>query len=272
MRRPALTEVLDDAEELASRVMAPWGGVLWLTLLPLRLAQIHLVDRLVVLGDEVSQYGDHVRVLALATTAALLLALLGRAAFVRACVLSLRSGTRPGREALKVGAGPALNYLYVALVLEALFLLSAPALFLLPVFAVLSGLAAATSPLNTRPALLGPWVALGARLRHPVLLLGFVVVFFVAWLVAYVNLYFVFQIGLWLAGGLPGFDAGLWDELLGFRNRSFHLLLAAGALLAIEPFWLATMVVFVQMSVARTTGEDLRIAWERLRASAVTAR
>lgn len=271
MRRSAVTEVLDDAEALTSRVFAPWGGGLWLAVLPLRLAQIHLVDRLVVLGDEVTQYGDHVRDIALVTTAALVLALIGRAVFARACALSLRSGAKPGREALRIGWGPALNYLYVGLALEAFFLLSAPLLVLVPLFAVLTALAAATSPLLPRPALFAPWITLGARLRHPVLLLGFLVIFFTAWLVAYINLFFVFQIGLWLAGALPGFDPGLWGELIGPTNRSFHLLLAAGALLAIEPFWIATMVVFVQMSVARTTGEDLRITWERLRATGAAA-
>jgi hypothetical protein len=267
-RRPAITEILDDAEELTARVMAPWGGVLWLSLLPLRLAQIHLLDRLVVLGDEVGQYGDHVRDLALTTTAALLLALVGRAVYARACTLGLRRATPPGAEALRLGLGPALGYLYVGLVLEAFFLLSLPLLVFIPLFAVLSGLAAATSPLHTRPALFAPWVTLGARFRHPLVLAGLFLVFFIAWMVAYLNLFVLFYVGAWLAQAWPGFDPGLWGELLGLRNRSFHLLLGAGALLAIEPFWLAACVVFAQMSVAHTTGEDLRIRWARLRAVA----
>lgn len=261
----SVTETLDDAEEVASRVMAPWGGVLWLSALPLRLLQVHFLDRLAFLGAEAPQYGRHLGELALLTTAALLAALAGRVVYVRACTLSLRTGAVPGRETWTVGAGPLLTYLYVGLFLEACLLLTAPILVTVPLLVLLSGLAAAASPLQSSPALLEPWRRLAAQIRHLRVLLALVVLFAAAFVLVGVNLYFLFRFGAWMAGGLPGADAGKWDGLLELGNRSFGLLVGAGALLVLEPFWLATMVVLVQRSMSRVSGEDLRIAWQRLR-------
>ena len=132
-RSASVTETLDDAEEVAARLLAPWGGLLWLCALPLRLLQIHLVDRLASFGVEASAYGTHVQEICLLATGGLVLFLLARVVYVRACVLSLRSGRRPGLEALRVGLGPALTYLYVGLVLELLAILTLPAIFTLPI-------------------------------------------------------------------------------------------------------------------------------------------
>ena len=273
MRRASLsvTEILDDAEEVVAGVFAPWGGLLWLTALPLRLLQIHFLDRLAALGGEAPHYGVHLQQLALLTTAALVLSLLGRAVFVRACTMSLRSGKPPGAAAWRIGVGPALSYLYIGLFLEVLFTLTAPAFVVAPLLMLLSGLAAATAPLVPRPGPIAPWRAAAAHLRHLRVLVAVLALFTAALLIAAVNLYFVFRIGLWLAGGLPGAALAAWDTLLSLGHRRFRLLLFAGTVLVLEPFWLATLVVFVQKSLARTTGEDLRITWERLRSEAAAS-
>jgi hypothetical protein len=267
----SVTEVLDDAEDVVARVMAPWGGLLWLTALPFRLMQIHFLDRLAALAGEAQHYGEHLRQIALLTTAALLLALLGRVVFVRACTMSLRSGTRPGASALRVGLGPALSYLYVGLALEILFVISLPTFVAAPFVALVSTLAVATSPLVERPGLIAPWRLASRHIVHGRALLAFLFLFAAAAFIAAVNLYFLFRLGLWLAGGLPFESLTSWDALLSLSNRSFRLLLWAGTLLALEPFWLATLSVFVQKSLSRTSGEDLRITWERLRSEAASA-
>lgn len=261
----SVTETLDDAEDVASRVMAPWGGLLWLTALPLRLMQVHFLDRLAFLGAEAPQYGDHLGELTLLTTAALLAALSGRVVYVRACTLSLRTGAVSGRETWTVGAGPLLTYLYVGLFVEGCLLLTAPLLITVPLLVLLSGLAAAASPLQSAPALVEPWRRLAGQVRHLRVLFALVLLFAAAFGLVYLNLYFLFRFGAWVGGGLPGADAGAWSGLLEMGNRSFRLLVGAGALLILEPFWLATLVVFVQQSMARVSGEDLRIAWQRLR-------
>lgn len=267
-RSVSVTEVLDEAEDVASRVLGPWGGVLWLSALPLRMLQIHFLDRLAFLGEDAPQYGRHLGELALLTTAALVAALAGRVWFVRACTLSLRTGAVPGREVWAAGAGPMLTYLYVGLFLEAAFVLTAPLVAVAPLLVLLSGLAAATSPLQSAPALVSPWRHLASQLRHLRVCLALLVVFGIALLLVYVNLYVLFRVGAWAAGGLPGVDAGAWSGLLDFGNRSFRLLLGAGAILVVEPFWLASLVVLVQQSMSRVSGEDLRIAWQRLRSEA----
>ncbi len=266
-RALSVTEVLDDAEDVVSRVMSPWGGVLWLSALPLRLLQAHVLDRLAMLGVEATQYGNYLRWLALLATGALLVWLTGRVVFVRACTLSLRSGSSVGAEAMRIGSGPTLNALYMGLLIEVVFLASAAAVVTLPVLALLGGLAAASTPLQRQPGLVAPWRILATTLTHGRALLALTLLFGVAFVLAFVNLYFLYQLGLWLAGGVPGFEPAPWQTLLDLHNRSFRWLVGAGAVLMLEPFWLATLVVFVQKSRAQHSGEDLRIAWERLRAA-----
>ena len=263
----SLTEVLDDAEDVAARVLAPWGGLLWLAAVPLRLLQIHLLDRLASFGTEAASYGTHIQGIATLATGALLIFLAARVVYVRACVLGFRSGRVPGAEAARVGAGPMLTYLYVGLVLELLALLTAPAMVTLPVFALLGGLGAALSPRATRPALLAPWRHLGHESRRLAPLSAFLLLFGVAWVLVTANLYFAFRTGLWLAGGLPGVDVAYWDVLLSWSNRSFRLLLAAGSTILLEPFWLAALTMYVLKTQFRQNGEDLRLEWERLRAA-----
>jgi hypothetical protein len=268
--RPALTlaEVLDEDAEVVAQVAAPWLGVLWLSALPLRLGQVHFAARILELGDTAAQYGDHLYGLALPTMAAFLLSLFGRAVFVRACGLGLRSLASPGVEALRLPAAGTAAYIYVALLVEALFFALGFTYVAVPLLVMLAGLAAATLPLNEKPGLIGPWREIARHSGHARILVGLVFVFGVALVVAYANLYLVFQLGLWLAQAIPGLDLLPWQGLLDPSNHRFHYLLLAGACLAVEPYWLGALTVSVHRLRSQQSGEDLRLRFERLRQTA----
>jgi hypothetical protein len=267
-RAAALAEVLDDASDLVAAVASPWAGLLWLTAVPLRLAQAHFAARLGELGPEARGYGDHLHGLAVVATLAFLLSLWGRAAFARACSQRLRSLETPGREALRLPAAPLASYACAALAIEAAFWATALTLVAVPFLALVAGLAAATSPRLEGPGLVRPFVlvAEGAGPVGP--LLGLLVVFGVALLLAAANLVVLVQAGLWLAGGLASFDVARWQGVLGLSNPRLLLVVAAGAWVLVEPWWLASLAVHVHRQRSRSTGEDLRLWFERLRGTA----
>jgi hypothetical protein len=262
---PSVADVLDDAGDLATLVAAPWIGVLWLSALPLRLAQAELVSRLVSLGGDASRYGDLVLALAALSTAALFLATAGRAVFARACLLAIRTGTPPGREALAVGLTPLLTHLYLALLAEALFYALLLTVVLVPFTITLSALAAAVPPLAERPGLLPPLKATASAFARAGTLVGLQLVFAVAFVIAAANVAVAFHAGLWLAGAVPGVDLATWAHRL--SSPRFVALVMAGACLVVEPFWVAAHVALVHRLRARETGEDLRAWFERLRAA-----
>lgn len=262
---PALGEVLDDASVLVARVATPWVGLLWLTAAPLRLAQAHFAARLAELGAEAGAYGDHLARLALVTTAFFLVSLWGRAAFVRACTRDLGAGDEAGRERLRLPAASLAAYAGAALAVEAAFYATALAVVTVPVLALVAGLLAATSPLVERPSLLRPFSAVSASAGRAGPLVGLLLVFGAAFLLAAVNLLVLVQAGLWLAGGVAGLDVVRWQAVLGVANPRLLLAVAAGAWLLVEPWWLAALVVHVHSLRARSTGEDLRLWFERLR-------
>ena len=270
MTRASLSaiEVLDDSADAVTRVAAPWVGVLWLTALPLRLLQAHFIARVTDLGPSAALYGDHLRQLALAALGALLLSLWGRAVFVRACGLGLRPEPLSSRHILRVPAAGLACYVYSALLLETLFFALGWTIVALPLLIALAGLAAAALPLYERPGLVAPLRVLATQLGTRGTLAALVLVFATALLVAFVNLYFLFQLGFWLAGAVPGLDPTPWTPLLRIGHLRFVLVLSAGALLAVEPFWLGACVVYVHKLRARHTGEDLRLWFERLRSEA----
>ncbi|MBV8199973.1 MAG: hypothetical protein JOZ15_05045 [Acidobacteria bacterium] len=118
----------------------------------------------------------------------------------------------------------------------------------------------------TRP---GPFASLALALRGappPAACLGLVVTFGAALAVAFVNLYALVRIGLWLAGGVAGLRLSAWSLALGYGNRHFLLLLLAGAVSLVEPFWLAALVAGVRAGRARESGEDLAGRFAELRA------
>ena len=266
----SVADVLDDAGDLSTLVAAPWIGVLWLTALPLRLAQAEFVSRLAALGGDASRYGDLVLALAALTTAALVVATVGRAVFARSCLLALRSGASPGREALAVGLTPLLTHLFLALLAEALFYGLCLTVVLAPLTITLGALAAAVAPLAERPGLRPPLRAAAAALARAGTLVGLQAVFAVAFVIAFANVAVAFYAGLWLAGAMPGVDLVAWAHHMSAASPRFVTLVAAGACLVVEPFWVAAHVALVHRLRARETGEDLRAWFERLRAAEAT--
>lgn len=266
--RPALTEVLDDAVEIVPLVALPWLGLLWLTAIPLRFLQAHIIVRFAELGPEASRYGHHLAELATWATLLLVVSLWGRAVFVRAVHLRLRTHEAPGAAALRVTAPSLACYVYAALAIEASCYATLFTLVSLPVAVMLAGLAAATTPLITRPSLIAPWRELLATMRGGLVLMGLLLVFAAAWLLASANLYFAFRLGLWIAGAVPGLDLSRWDALLSFGNFRFVLVLLTGGGLAVEPFWLAALTLYVHKLRARASGDDLRLWFDRLRSEA----
>jgi hypothetical protein len=262
----SVAEILDDTGDLASAVAAPWMGLLWLTALPLRLVQAEIAARVIQLGPESSRYGNLLLALAAAGAAALVLATAGRAVYARACLLASRTGERPGREALAVGLVPFFSHLYLALLAEVLFFGLCLTAVAVPMALSLAALAAAVAPLVERPSLVEPVRAVAAAARGASVLLGLQVVFAVAFVIAFANVIAAFHAGLWLAGAVPGLDLAVWAHRLSLTNPRFLLLATAGAILVVEPFWLAAHVVFVHHQRARRSGEDLRARFERLRA------
>lgn len=262
--RLGVSAILDEAAELVARIAAPWVGLLWLSSVPLRLLQARFAARILELGAEAGEYGFALRSLALLTLFALLLCLLGRATFVRAAWLGLRAEGAPGWQALRVPAGSLLAYLYVALLFEALFYAFALSFVALPLCIAGAGLAAAQLPLLERPGLIQPLREIARAFAQGRVLLAILAVFAAAFVVALVNLYFAFQLGLWLAGGVPGLDRSAWATLLSLGNPRFVLALLAGASLLVEPFWLAALTVYVHRLRSRESGEDLRLWFARL--------
>lgn len=266
-----MPELLSDAEALTARVGAGWLGGLWLTALPLRLLQVHFLDRLIALGETAEGYGNYLGELSLAIGLAFLPALLGRALYTRACSLALGAGRAPSREVLRIAAGPFLNYVYVALALELAMLALALTLLPIPIFVLLAGLAAGGWELSGAPHLLRPWRVVFEHGRRIVSLLGAQLVLGLAFVVAVLNLFALFQLLLWLGTGAAGLDLARWQVLLGYANPSFWLLVAAGAGLLLEPFWLAVCTLYVRGTRARTSGEDLRAWWAELRKREILA-
>jgi hypothetical protein len=261
-------EILDDAAEHVRSVAAPWLGVLWLTTMPLRMAQAHFAARVIELGGEVRSYGDHLRGLALTTAAAFLVSLWGRAVFANACRRSLLGTLQAPPSVLRVRAAALLTYAYAALAIEAAFYATCLSGVAAPALALLAGLAAATLPFSDRPGLLRPFVTLAASARQARPLVALLLCFGAGYALAALNLLVLAQAGLWLARGVAGLDPARWSALLSPGYPRFLCVLAACAWLVLEPWWLASLVVYVHKLRARGTGEDLRLWFERLRGGA----
>ena len=198
---------------------------------------------------------------------AFVLATLGRAVFARACLLAIRTGRPSGTRALAVGFTPFLTHLYLALVAEVLFFGLCLTLVVAPLAITLQALAAAVAPLAERPGLVAPLRLVAASGARAGTLVGLQAVFGVAFVIALLNVGVAFHAGLWLAGAVPGIDLATWAHRLAPESPRFLLLVTAGAMLVVEPFWLAAHVVYVHRLRARETGEDLRAWFERLRAA-----
>ena len=280
------------------RTVPEWAAVLALASLPLRLLEVHFANRLLQLGAHAGGHLHHLLSISWLVTIALLPALCGRAVFARACAMALQSGSRVSpRLALRLPPAGLAGYLYAAMVWTGLFQALGWMILPLPLLALGSGLAAATAPLTgdagdagdandaggaggagdgggtggggAPPARPGPLASLAHALRGAppaATCVGLAVTFGAALGVAALNLYALVRLCLWLAGGVSGLDLAAWSLALGAGNRHFLLLLVAGAVALVEPFWLASLVAGVRAARARESGEDLVARFAELRA------
>jgi hypothetical protein len=260
----SITSVLDESAEVVA-VAAPWTAVLVLTSLPYRLAQILFVDRVFEAGSEAVRYGNVLGRTANLAIAAFLLSLFGRAVFARACRLAAQRGRTPGREAWRVAPAAFAVYLLTASTGLLLWFLALPTVVGLLVAVLFSGLAIGTMELNERAGVLDPFRLILRYAKRVAIPIALTLVFLVAFFLALLNVTVAFQAGVWLASALGGFDAPHWDLLFGFGNRRFVLLMIAGAVIAVEPFWVAAQVMFVRKAGAEESGEDLRVWLDELR-------
>jgi hypothetical protein len=264
--------ILDETHGAVTRTAAPWLGVLWLCTIPYRLAQAYFIHEVIDLGGRAPQYAGHLESLALVVFALLLLAVFGRAVYVRACLLALQSGARPGREAWRVPAAHLVNSITGALFCEVLFAMSAWTFLAVPLLAPPTGLVYPAAVRTHRPGL-GVLVEVGRLMGGLKAMTGLVATFAVAVPAAFINFYMALRLGLWVASALGGDSVARWEHLL----RPIHpwfgflpgepltaLICVAGTLLIIEPFWLASLTVYAHRTSLRQSGEDLRLRFRML--------
>jgi hypothetical protein len=248
---------------------APWAGLLIATTLPYRFLQAVFFDQLFEVGTDASHYGNLLGLTANITVASILLAFWGRAVYARACRLALARGNTPGPEALRVRPAALISYILTA---STFLLLGSLTLFTILgfVLAVMgSGLALGTMELNDRVGVIAPFrrIFRYARRRFSIPF-ALVFLFFIATFIALINLSAAFELAQWLASALGGFDAPNWQKLFSAGNRRYALMLVAGALVIVEPFWIAAHVIFVRKSGAEESGDDLRTWFDELRRTA----
>jgi len=258
--------ILDATHGAVVRIAAPWLGVLWLLTLPYRFVQIFFARELINLGRQAPDYAGHLETIAWVMFAMLLLAVWGRAIYVRACLLGLQSGARVGLEALRVPAAQLMNSLYGALVVEVLFALTAWMFVIAPLLAAPAGLVYVAALRTERPGVIRPIVEVGRLMLGLKSMSGLLATFVVALFVSYVNVVMAFRGGLWALSAIGGDELARWEHLLRSlpiggipAEPLFSLVCLAGALLIVEPFWLAALTVYVHRTRLRQSGEDLRL-------------
>jgi len=258
------TSVLDEAAEVVSRAAAPWAAVVAATSLPYRFMQIVFIERVSELGTNATHYGRALGMIANLTILAFILSRWGRAVWARACRLAEVSDARPGREVWRVPFVAFASYLFVAALAELLYYATSLTIIGPMLAMMFAGLAIGTIELNTRPGLMPPLRLIAHYSKTSKQLAAFIFIFFVATLVAFINLAASFAAGEWLVHAFGGVNLVRWDMLLGFSNRHYVSLLVAGALVVVEPFWIAAHVVLVRRAGVAETGEDLRMWFREL--------
>jgi hypothetical protein len=262
------TAVLDEAADAVSMTAAPWAGVLIATALPYRFLQALFLDQLFEAGSGAAHYGNLLGMTANVTVITILIAFWGRTVYARACRLALARGSVPGAEALRVRPAALACYVLTASTAMLAGYVSIFTILGFVVAVMFSGLAIGTMELNERVSVTKPFALLFRYAKRVGVPIALVCVFFCAMMVALVNLGAAFALGQWLAGALGGFDAPNWQVLFSGGNRRFVLMLFAGAIVIVEPFWIAAHVIFVRKAGAEESGDDLRTWFDELRRTA----
>jgi hypothetical protein len=191
----------------------------------------------------------------------------GRLVFARAIRLGAESGTSPAKEALRIRPASFADYVYVSALSELLALLTMVTFIVPPFLTMISGLAVGTAELNDPPSLFGPFRHIARYSRDLRVAAALVLVFGCAFVVAAINVAAAFSAGVWLAGAAGGIDIHRWTILVSPNNHRFVLMVIAGAVIALEPFWVAAHVTFVRKAGAEESGDDLRAWFEELRSA-----
>ena len=264
------TSVLDETSDAVARAAAPWAGVLIATSIPYRFLQVLFIERLTELGSSATHYAIALGELANWTTLAFVVSLLGRAVYARAVRLAEASSeAEEGRPRvtsapLRVPPVALVSYVYTAALAELTFLFSLLTIVAIPLAIMLSGIAVGTMELNREAGLRAPLRLIVRYLKSSRTLLAVTLIFTLALLMAWINLYSVANLVLWLANAFAGADTARWAKLIG--SRHFAWLSFAGAVLIIEPFWVAANVVLVRKAGAQESGEELRLWFRELQA------
>jgi len=258
------TSVLDETSDVVAVTAAPWAAVLILTSLPWRFLQVLFIEQVLELGGNASHYGRALTSTANAATIAFVISLVGRAIYARAINLTAASGRRAGAEALRIPLATLASYLFTGALAAALFYVTWFTLIGIPLTIMIGGLAIGTMPLNDRAGIVAPLKRIARFAREAKLLTALLLVFGIALIVAATNIAAAFQLGLWLVHGFGGFDVSRWQALLGGGARRYTLLLIAGSILAVEPFWIAANVMLVRKAGAEESGEELRLWFREL--------
>jgi len=265
-RRETALKLVNDAAEAVTR-LGPWVALLWATALPTRLLLALLIVRLVDLKGQAMGAGNYLTRLAYAVLATWLASLWGRQIFVCASRHALQSIRPPSAATFKVPlrelAGHFSAALAIALLFWSLLLTVVAPLALL----VASGLAAAAAH-RSEHALLGSVRQVARSAAVPWVLVRLLFVFALALPLVAVNLHLLLTGALWLLGGIAGLDRSGWAVVLSIQNPLYVVLIVLGALLLIEPFWLAALTSHVEYVGAKSTGDDLRRRFEELRSAA----
>jgi hypothetical protein len=189
------------------------------------------------------------------------LLMIGRGLFVRACRLADENDELLlSARAIRHSYTSLAVSVVVGLFFQSLSILLCFTVIAIPILAIFAGIAVATSDQQRTPSLLAALRLLGRYTARPATLIGLMLVLSVAFLIVAINLYFGFGLIEWVAGGLGGVDTTRWSALFSPTSRLFDLLLSAGALALLEPFWLAICFTYVKRVDARRSGADLR-AW-----------
>jgi hypothetical protein len=260
----SVTSVLDESTEVVAMTAAPWASILVITAIPYRFLQALFFDQLLEVRGAASQYGNLLGGTANLIVISVVLALWGRSVYARVIQLAYVRGQVPGKEAWRVRPASLVSYVLtssVALILGYIGTFTCIGTILAMMFA---GAAIGTMELNERVSLIEPF-RLSFRFARGLLLFALVFVFFCAFVVAFVNLAAAFSLIVWAASAIGGFDAPRWQVLFSGENRRYLLMLVAGALVAVEPFWVAAHVVLVRKAGAEERGDDLRAWFDTLR-------
>lgn len=247
------------------RRCAGWAGVLVITTLPARLLLVLLLWEAWKLGDQASTRGDALSTLAWLALVAWLVSLAGRLVFIHACRIAAESERPAPSVVLRVPWAWMWALLRPAILLELLFWLTLPTVFLAPWWTVAAGMCAVQAP-DAGSGVLAPLRTLLTRTPWlPLLRLGLCFVPALA-----LAIFAVIQgagIAAWAAEALPWVQPGTWTTLLTWRDPLFLMLACAGGTLLLEPFWLAALVALDRQARSRSTGDDLRAWFASLRAA-----